>query len=260
MNKLVKIVAVKENAKTFGTAKNIVLNSGLINSYSTSGGVTSILYSSLGVIKDIDSFECSSISPYPTANVYCEVIAVTVNRIGVRYVDAHSKNLSLSNIIKVEQITSTESDGSIVYTYELNRNGNKEILTYEVTETLTQIMTQNIAITASPKPYKVYTALISQVGTADPTVIELENTLGSVSWDRDNDGEYSAISSGLFTDNKTAIFIGSVGDSDINSPYTSRVYRSNTNTIKIGTFLGNSTHDQVDTVLDQTSIEIRVYD
>ena len=54
------------------------------------------------------------------------------------------------------------------------------------------------------KPYKVYKVLISQEGTADPTVVVLENTLGGeVVWNRVSAGEYTATLEGAFTEGKT---------------------------------------------------------
>jgi len=39
------------------------------------------------------------------------------------------------------------------------------------------------------RPYKVYTALMSQNGTSNPTVTVLENTLGEIDWVRTGTGE-----------------------------------------------------------------------
>ena len=58
-----------------------------------------------------------------------------------------------------------------------------------------------------PRPYKVYTALLTQTGTSAPVATVLENTLGGeVVWTRDGSGYYIATSSGLFTENKTGFF------------------------------------------------------
>jgi len=55
------------------------------------------------------------------------------------------------------------------------------------------------------RPYNVYTALLSQSGTDDPSVNILENTLGEIPvWSRDSTGNYYLDStSNLFTENKT---------------------------------------------------------
>ena len=62
------------------------------------------------------------------------------------------------------------------------------------------------ALPAPAPAYKVYTALLSQSGIANPTAIVLENTFGiSFSWTRASDGNYQIqdFSNNPFTDNKT---------------------------------------------------------
>jgi len=57
---------------------------------------------------------------------------------------------------------------------------------------------------AASRPYKVYTALLNQTGTAAPTAIVLENTLGgTVNFEYNSLGTYSVTSSALFTLDKT---------------------------------------------------------
>ncbi len=54
------------------------------------------------------------------------------------------------------------------------------------------------------RPYKVYTALLSQTGTSAPTAVVLENTLvGAIVWTTLGDGQYIGTLSGAFTANKT---------------------------------------------------------
>ena len=55
------------------------------------------------------------------------------------------------------------------------------------------------------RPYKVYTALLTQTGTDAPVATVLENTLGDIVWAYHAEGYYSATSVGLFTNNKTSI-------------------------------------------------------
>jgi hypothetical protein len=74
--------------------------------------------------------------------------------------------------------------------------------------------------------YERYIALISQSSTSDPTVIELENTIGPIIWTRKATGEYSGTLLGAFTANKTyatisqtladSIVMISTTDNDIN--------------------------------------------
>jgi len=72
--------------------------------------------------------------------------------------------------------------------------------------------TTQIATTAFAqgiRPYKVYAALISQVGTSAPTVKILENTIGSIVWTRINVGEYNGTLTGVFTANKSSVSLTS---------------------------------------------------
>lgn len=54
------------------------------------------------------------------------------------------------------------------------------------------------------RPYKVYTALLTQSGTDAPVATVLENTLGgTVVWSYDDAGQYRATLTSAFTENKT---------------------------------------------------------
>jgi hypothetical protein len=56
------------------------------------------------------------------------------------------------------------------------------------------------------RPYKVWSALITQSGTSAPSVdLELENTLGPITFSYIMPGMYHILSSGLFINNKTII-------------------------------------------------------
>jgi hypothetical protein len=97
--------------------------------------------------------------------------------------------------------------------------------------------------------YTVYTALLTQAGTAAPVATILQNTTGgTITWTRTGTGAYTAtISAPLFTSNKTMIFISGgsppVGTMFCASPTTSTV------TISTGS----------DGNLTGASLEIRVY-
>lgn len=55
-----------------------------------------------------------------------------------------------------------------------------------------------------PRPYKVYTALLTQLGTNAPVAIVLENTLGGdIVWSRTVIGKYKGVIEGGFDVNKT---------------------------------------------------------
>ena len=63
-------------------------------------------------------------------------------------------------------------------------------------------------VASDPRPYKVYTALLSQTGTSNPIVVAvLENTLGGIPvWTRTAIGNYRCELAGVFIDLKTAVF------------------------------------------------------
>lgn len=109
--------------------------------------------------------------------------------------------------------------------------------------------------TSSESGYKSYVALMSQTGTAAPTVIELENSLGNIVWTRNGVGVYEGTLSGAFLLEKTFIITAVSGeDCDVlngggGNPYN--VYRSGDNYISITS--GS------DGVLNYSPIEIRVY-
>lgn len=54
------------------------------------------------------------------------------------------------------------------------------------------------------RPYKVYTALLTQEGTNDPVAQVLENTLGGTPvWERIGQGRYNCTLTGAFPEGKT---------------------------------------------------------
>ena len=100
------------------------------------------------------------------------------------------------------------------------------------------------------RPYKVYSALLTQVGTNPPSDIELENTIGELTFSYIDIGYYEI--SGDFTENKTFVVIQNTGDL-VGYVTSVLVYE---NVIQIAVSLnGNG----VDEILANTSIEIRVY-
>lgn len=99
--------------------------------------------------------------------------------------------------------------------------------------------------------YKIYTALLTQTLTLPPVATVLENTLsGNIVWTYNTAGFYVGTLIGAFTANKTAciisgIYIGS-----------SQAIRKDNDTIHVFT---NDTLGGVDTKLEETTLEIRVY-
>ena len=107
------------------------------------------------------------------------------------------------------------------------------------------------------KPYKVYTALLSQTGTNAPVATVLENTLGgTVVWSYSSAGIFSGTCSiGAFTVNKTIGFIGSNANFTTNNQQIGLI-RSSDTSISLQTYISGV---QTNGVLNSTSIEIRVY-
>lgn len=100
--------------------------------------------------------------------------------------------------------------------------------------------------------YKRYIALISQTGTADPTVTILENTIGNIVWTRLGAGEYLGTLIGAFsTQDKTYCISG-------NADFDSTSLKWNTSDDVI-LYSFDSTHTPIDAALNYTTIEIRVY-
>jgi hypothetical protein len=104
------------------------------------------------------------------------------------------------------------------------------------------------------KPYKVYSALISQSGTSAPTVTVLENTIGTIVWARSASGDYNGTLTGAFTASKTfaQLTLNYVGAS-----VTGYSVRSNNNVVLVQTIDASNTG--VDSKLNSASLEIRVY-
>ena len=97
------------------------------------------------------------------------------------------------------------------------------------------------------RPYKVYTALLSQSGTNAPTAIVLENTIGAIVWSRTVIGGYFATLSGAFTTDKTSVLITN-GSANSTYIHGAQVSTSNVNVITVA-----------DGQIDKATIEIRVY-
>lgn len=105
------------------------------------------------------------------------------------------------------------------------------------------------------RPYKVYTALLSQTGTNAPTATVLENTLGgTVVWTRNTTGDYRGTLTGVFTNNKTLPIV------NLNSGlenYSAQILRLDVDTIQLTTGINSSASDGV--LNSWSNVEIRVY-
>ena len=104
--------------------------------------------------------------------------------------------------------------------------------------------------------YTKYIALISQSSTADPVVIELENTIGPIVWTRNSTGIYYGTLTGAFTLDKTYVMLSNV---ELDSIVMAE--RANNNIIQIDTTnLHSPTAAHHDDHLKKNTLEIRVYE
>ena len=112
---------------------------------------------------------------------------------------------------------------------------------------------------AAARPYKVYTAVLTQQNTNAPSAVVLENTLGgAVTWTRNSTGNYYGTLNNAFPiQNKIALFQGGTMWGTLPLKII-RVQYLNSDTIQI--FTQQATDGAlVDSSLNGTSIEIRVY-
>jgi hypothetical protein len=107
------------------------------------------------------------------------------------------------------------------------------------------------------EPYKKYIALMTQSGTASPSVVILENTIGDIVWTRTNNGVYMGYLLNAFPENKT-FFPGVQNTFSGGSPINVAIYR-NFEDHSVFIQSGNTGIGDDDNLLSSTSIEIRVY-
>lgn len=117
----------------------------------------------------------------------------------------------------------------------------------------TQLVTKGQLDAVTSRPYKVYTALISQSGTNAPVATVLENTLGgTVVWSRTSTGIYLGTLTGVFLLNKVTVF-------NTNGTFQQSFQggRSSDNAVVVNTTNFSGTLN--DGLISGNSIEIRVY-
>lgn len=102
--------------------------------------------------------------------------------------------------------------------------------------------------TSSESGYKSYVALMSQTGTAAPTVVILENSLGDIVWTRTSAGQYVGTLTGAFISTKTFVRI----NTSINTGTIVTTSRLGDNQIAV-------TSATTDAILSSNPFEIRVY-
>ena len=187
-----------------------------------------------------------------------------------------NKQESLSNNVNVLSIISTEMNTSNkIYILDRKEIG---IIKYSDTEEIFLIKDiaskfqdsnqeilieikdtdlEGLASSSEPvdsRPYKVYTALLTQSGTDAPVATVLENTLGGeVVWSRNVVGDYTLSLTGAFVDGKTY----APNITDISKDFYA-YFNINLNYINLLTY-NFTTNTADDDILINTPIEIRVY-
>ena len=125
--------------------------------------------------------------------------------------------------------------------------------------TANQVVVKSQLDAVAARPYKVYTAVLTQQNTNAPSAVVLENTLGgTVVWTRNSTGNYYGTLNNAFPiQNKIALFQGGSMWGTLPLKII-RVQHLNSDTIQI--FTQQATDGAlVDSSLSGTSIEIRVY-
>lgn len=109
-------------------------------------------------------------------------------------------------------------------------------------------------------PFTIYEAQLSQSGTNAPVAIELLNTLGgAVTTSRVSSGRYNIESTGLFTEDKTIVFISNV---DTGGNVTINVRWIDDSTIQIYALVLNTSTGvttEVDDLIPRNALQVHVY-
>ncbi len=113
--------------------------------------------------------------------------------------------------------------------------------------------------TSNLRPYKVYTALVTQTSSLDPTDLILESTFNStLTWNRDYTGRYTISSTAEFTQDKVFVVFSqnaALATSTTPCHYNWQWYDSSNLYIESLNVAGAT----ADNLFSATSVEIRVY-
>lgn len=144
--------------------------------------------------------------------------------------------------------------------YTVGTMKTSDLITVSDGETLE---TKNLTVSqiqGSPFTYGIYTALLTQTGTAAPVATVVgENTIGTIVWTRAGAGEYIGTLAGAFNENSTVILLGANGLSE-EASYVS--YVNDADTIHLRSYWFNTAGPSFvlqDEWLLNTFIEIRNY-
>lgn len=114
------------------------------------------------------------------------------------------------------------------------------------------------------RPYKVYSALLTQTGTNAPVATVLENTLdGTPVWTRDYIGSYTCALDDAFASGKTSVIISQSITTDIYSNAVFTITDLSADSFGLAVMAGAGStpeeFEQLDGVMSKSFIEIRVY-
>jgi hypothetical protein len=129
----------------------------------------------------------------------------------------------------------------------------------------TVTINDNLIVTGTNniRPYKVYTAFLSQNGPPSWDIQSevLHNTLGAtITWSRVGVGDFRATASApVFTAFKTIVFMQRSGLGGATYPVAYAISRFSDTVISLGTVNTDSQSTRVDGRLGLTPVEIRVY-
>lgn len=232
--------------------KNVIID----NVYSHNNTVYNIVVNGANkIIKNIKADTSGSFGVVINAtatNFYNEFLQSSNATQGLRCL---SNDLTLGDIRLIDNEIGFQGSGIDKLSYKTIYYNNNS--TYDTNTELDKVSNfkGRLYIPNTDSPYKVYTALISQSGTDDPTATVLENTTGgTVAWTRATTGQYSATFTGVtLVQTKTAIFCSNGFDTGV---IILSSYWANSNTINL--YLRNASNTTVDGLL-RMNFEIRVY-
>lgn len=168
------------------------------------------------------------------------------------YITNRSTNLNLTIATQFSDLIVPLGTSTGVGAYNLG-NVTNQILKFQYLATNVWGLSISPSYISQEKTYKVYSALLTQVGTSDPTATVLQNnTSGTIAWTRGVSGQYIGTLTGdTFTANKTLVLM--------NQPVGIRLLASNrssnTQLLLACKDFGGGFQDDFDAL----SIEVRIY-
>lgn len=114
----------------------------------------------------------------------------------------------------------------------------------------------NQVVNVVERPYRVYTALLTQSGENAPVATVLENTIGDIVFTYDSDGQYYGELIDGFVEGKTFILVSNAVK-DVLNGNIGIIQCLNANTLIIESYDGSGA--TLNGVFSNTPIEIRVY-